>query len=119
MLAREAAISLPIAQRAHLERFEATERLSELFAIEVDVICEEADVDFLSHLGEAAEITVAETGVPQRTFHGLIFEAEFQEEIEAGFRYRLLLRPWLYALTRNVEFKIFQQMSALDINQSV
>ena len=59
---REAVISLPIPQRAHLERFEATERLSELFLIEVDVICEEAEVDFLSHLGDAVEITVSQTG---------------------------------------------------------
>ncbi|HZZ88703.1 MAG TPA: type VI secretion system tip protein TssI/VgrG, partial [Caulobacteraceae bacterium] len=119
MLAREAVISLPIAQRAHMERFEATERLSELYIIEVDVICEEAEVDFLSHLGEAAQITISQDSVPLRTFSGLIFEAEFLEEVDAGYRYRLTLRPWLYALSRNVDSQIFQQKSALEIIQAV
>jgi len=119
MLAREAVISLPIPQAAHLERFEAVERLSEPFVIEVDVVCEEAEVDFLTHLGEGALITVAQEGVPQRIFSGLIFEAEFQEEIEAGYRYHLILRPWLYALSRNLDFVIFQQKSAVQIIQAV
>lgn len=119
MLAREAVISLPIPQAAHLERFESVERLSEPFVIEVDVIAEEAEVDFLSHLGEGALITVAQEGTPQRTFSGLIFEAEFQEEVEAGYRYRLILRPWLYALTRNLDSIIFQQKTAVQIIQDV
>jgi uncharacterized protein involved in type VI secretion and phage assembly len=119
MLAREAVISLPIPQAAHLERFEAVERLSELFVIQVDVIAEEAEVDFLSHLGEGALITVAQEGTPQRTFSGLIFEAEFQEEIEAGYRYRLILRPWLYALTRNLDSMIFQKKTTVEIIQDV
>jgi len=119
MLAREAVISLPIPQAAHLERFEAVERLSEPFVIEVDVVCEEAEVDFLTHLGEGALITVSQEGLPQRIFSGLIFEAEFQEEIEAGYRYHLILRPWFYALSRNLEFLIFQQKSVVDIMQAV
>jgi type VI secretion system secreted protein VgrG len=119
MLAREAVISLPIPQAAHLERFESVERLSELFVIEVDVIAEEAEVDFLSHLGEGALITVVQDGTPVRAFSGLIFEAEFRDEVEAGFRYRLILRPWLYALTRNLDSIIFQNKSALTIIQDV
>jgi type VI secretion system secreted protein VgrG len=117
--AREAAISLPIPQAAHLERFESVERLSEPFVIEVDVICEEVEVDFVTHLGEGVLITISHDGQPVRTFSGLICEAEFQEEIEAGYRYRLILRPWLYMLTRNLDSVIFQQKSAVDIIQAV
>jgi type VI secretion system secreted protein VgrG len=119
MLAREAVISLPIPQSAHLERFESVERLSEPFVIEVDVICEEVEVDFLTHLGESALITVAQEGMSQRTFSGLIFEAEFQEEVEAGYRYHLVLRPWLYALSRNLDSIIFQNKSTKEIIQEV
>ncbi|MEJ0065113.1 MAG: type VI secretion system tip protein TssI/VgrG [Caulobacteraceae bacterium] len=117
--AREAAISLPIPQAAHLERFESVERLSEPFVIEVDVICEEVEVDFLTHLGEGALITVSQEGRPLRTFSGLICEAEFQEEIEAGYRYRLTLRPWLYMLSRNLDSIIFQQKTTVEIIQAV
>jgi type VI secretion system secreted protein VgrG len=117
---RQAVISLPIPQAAHLERFEAVERLSELFSIRAEVICEEAEVDFLPHLGEAALITVAhEDGGAERAFSGLIYEAEFVEEVEAGFRYVLTLRPWLYALSRNLDFKIFQNKTVIDIIEAV
>jgi type VI secretion system secreted protein VgrG len=119
MLAREAAISLPIPQAAHLERFESVERLSEPFVIEVDVICEEVEVDFITHLGEGALITIAQDGSPLRTFSGLICEAEFQEEIEAGYRYHLVLRPWLYLLSRNLDSIIFQKKSTVEIIQAV
>ncbi len=116
---REAAISLPIPQVAHLERFESTERLSEPFVIVADVICEEVEVDFITHLGEAAQITIAQDGSPLRTFSGLICEAEFLEEIEAGYRYRLILRPWLHMLGRNLDSVIFQQKTAVEIIQAV
>ncbi len=116
---REAAISLPIPQAAHLERFEAVERLSEPFVIDVDVICEEVEVDFVTHLGQGALITIFNAGQPLRTFSGLITEAEFQEEVEAGYRYRLILRPWLYLLSRNLDSVIFQQKTAIEIIQAV
>ncbi len=116
---RQAVISLPIPQAAHLERFEAVERLSELFSIRAEVICEEAEADFLPHLGEAALITVAHEDGGERAFSGLIYEAEFVEEVEAGYRYVLTLRPWLYALSRNLDFKIFQNKTVVEIIEAV
>ncbi len=91
-----------------------------MFSIRAEVICEEAEADFLSHLGEAALITVAhEDGGGERAFSGLIYEAEFVEEVEAGYRYVLTLRPWLYALSRNLDFKIFQNKTVVDIIEAV
>jgi type VI secretion system secreted protein VgrG len=116
---RQAVISLPIEQAAHLERFEAVERLSELFVIHADVICEEAEVDFLPHLGEGALITMTEDAASHRALSGLLFEAEFLDEVEAGYRYRLTLRPWLYALTRNLDYFIFQNKTTVQIIEDI
>ena len=113
--AREAAISLPIDGKAVLERFDVMERLSELFVIHAQVLCDEV-VDFYPHLGKPVHITVKDdTGSPVRYFHGLLFEATYVESITAGFRYQLTLRPWLYILSRNIDYIIYQDKSAVDV----
>ena len=113
--AREATISLPIDGKAVLERFDATERLSELFVVHAQVLCDDV-VDFYPHLGKPAHITVSDdTGGPVRYFHGLLFEATYVESVTAGFRYQLTLRPWLYILSRNLDYTIYQDKSSVDI----
>jgi type VI secretion system secreted protein VgrG len=117
MPARQAVISLPVSEIAVLERFEAVERLSELFVIEADVLSEDA-IDFLPALGKGALITVSNEA-NERTFSGLIYEVELSGQSEAGNRYRLTLRPWLYALTKNLDFVIYQKKSVSDILQDI
>ncbi|HVM99755.1 MAG TPA: type VI secretion system tip protein TssI/VgrG [Caulobacteraceae bacterium] len=117
MPARQAVISLPFSQPVLLETFEAVERFSELFVITVDVLAEEP-IDFADSLGKSALITVNSESCT-REFSGLIFETELVDQTSSGNRYRLTLRPWLYALTRNREFFIFQEKSTVDILQDV
>jgi type VI secretion system secreted protein VgrG len=111
---RDATIKLPIGGAA-LERFTASESLSEPYSIEVLVLCRDIGVDFFPHLGAPASIKVSADGEPVRWFHGLIFEAEFLEETASGFRHRLLLRPWLHMLGRNRTYVIHQDKSVVDI----
>ena len=54
-----------------------------------------------------------------RVFNGLLMEAELSDQAENGARYRLTLRPWLHLLTRNRDYAIFQDKSAVDIIKSV
>jgi len=116
---REASIRLPIDGPAVLERFDVIERLSEPFVIHAQVVCEDM-VDFFPHLGEAVTITVKDdTGSPIRYFHGLLFEADYVDVASVGCRYQLTLRPWFYYLTRNLEYKIFQDKTATDIIKDV
>ena len=124
---RQLSISLPGGVEAEIERFDAVERLSELFHVDVQVRCPEP-VDFMAQLGQAVEVTISNDGEHGRIFHGLLFEAEFIEDLRPtsgetalgnGLIYRLTLRPWTYYLTRNLDYVIFQDMSALDIIQQV
>jgi type VI secretion system secreted protein VgrG len=119
MPGRQAVIALPIEQTARLERFDAVEGLSQLFVFTADVVCTDANVDFLPYLGQAAQVTVTQDGDSRREFSGLIYEVEFLEEVDAGYRFRLTLRPWLYALSRNQDFVIFQNKSTTQIIQEV
>jgi type VI secretion system secreted protein VgrG len=114
---RQAVITLPIDARAFLEEFEAVERLSELFEITASVVFPDGPVEFFAHLGGAVVITISDvaSGRQERVFHGLLFEAEFVEDSAVGMRYRLTIRPWAYALTRNLDYTIYQDKGALDI----
>ena len=115
--AREATISMPVylSEPIVLERFDVMERLSELFVIHAQIVCVEV-VDFYLHLGEPVKITVKDdTGSPARYFHGLLFEADYVDQTTAGFRYQITLRPWLYILSRNIDYHINQDKSAIDI----
>ena len=112
---REAKISLEVDGGVVLERFDVMERLSELFVIHAQVLCTEM-VDFFPHLGDPVVITVQdEAGSPVRYFHGLLFEADYVETVAAGHRYQLVLRPWLYILSRNLDYNINQDKNAVDI----
>ena len=115
---RDAVISLPIPARATIERFEAVERLSELFVISVLVLCDDF-VDFFPHLGEPVAIRVSHEGEAVRAFHGLLFEADYVGETGAGHRYHLTLRPWLHILSRNLDYAIFQEKGTVDIIKAV
>jgi len=115
---REATISLSFAPDAVLERFESVEGLSELFVIEAYILNPD-DIDFFDHLGESVTITVNEGDDSERAFNGRLWEAQYVDDQAAGMRYRLVLRPWLYALDRDRDNRIFQDQSATDIIKAV
>jgi type VI secretion system secreted protein VgrG len=116
---REAAISIALGGRKfQLERFEAVERLSELFTIVVDGFSTE-EIDFLPHLAKPVSLTVKESGEVIRYFHGLLTEAALTHADGTGSHYRLTLRPWFYLLDQNRDYRIFQDMTVIDIAKKV
>lgn len=118
---RETAITLPDSIAANLESFISRERMSSLFNIEALVLCDDEGTDFYSVLGEPVAISVYadSSSSPLRYFHGQLYECEYLGISEAGHRYRLVLRPWVYPLTHGQNFKIFQNQSAVDIIKSI
>lgn len=104
-----------------LERFSASERLSELFTFAVDVIAPGGAVDFQPLLGTPVSIAMQELEVSgyTRSFSGLLFEAECVAESDEGVHYRLVLRPWFALLSGNLNIRIFQDKSVLDILSKV
>jgi type VI secretion system secreted protein VgrG len=115
---RQAEITLDIGCEIKLVRFDSRERLGELFDIDAQIIVA-SKVDFLSSLGKPALIELFELGRPVRVFHSLLVEAHFLGEEDQGYHYALKLRPWLYALAHNRTYRIFEDMSGLDIIKRV
>ncbi|MDB5447573.1 MAG: type secretion protein ImpA [Phenylobacterium sp.] len=117
---RDAAISIALGgTQFQLERFESTERLSELFTIVAEGFAHD-EVDFLPHLTKPVSLEVGEAGSPAvRSFHGLLTEAQLTHVDASGSHYRLTVRPWLYLLDQNQNYRIFQDLTVVDIAKKV
>jgi type VI secretion system secreted protein VgrG len=111
---RQAEITLDAGCEIGLIRFTSHEKLGELFRIDADIYAS-SKVDFLTILGKPASIEVFDAGRLIRRFHALLAEADFVGEDGEAYQYRLTLRPWLFALSHNKAYRIFEDMSGLDI----
>jgi len=118
---RQARIEIDLApQRVLLEQMRSHERLSEPFTIEAYVISDGRPIDFLPHLGKPVSLVITSgDGEHLRDFHGLLFEAAYKGSDASGYRYRLLLRPWLHLLQQNLTYRIFQNQTALEVIQKI
>lgn len=115
---RQAEITLAVAGRPKLLRFESRERLSETFSIDAEIVVEEK-IDFLPVLGKPAAIEVFELDETVRFFNALLAEAHFIRQDDDGFHYRLGLRPWTHLLAHNRTYRIFEDKSVVDILKTV
>jgi type VI secretion system secreted protein VgrG len=56
---------------------------------------------------------------PDRTFNGVLVEAQWVGATEDLFVYRVVLRPWLWLLSRTSDCRIWHDKTALDIIKEV
>lgn len=101
-----------------LSRFQAQEAISEPFEVSVDALSSEEDLDFDPVIARSCLVTL-ETHGRQRHFHGLLTEAHWTGVRDGLYAYRLVLRPWLWLLTRLADCRFFQEMTAPDIIRKV
>ena len=97
-----------------LVRVDATEAMSELYVVVADVIAETA-VDMEKELGSPATVTIFQNQHAARYFTGLFTSGQFIGKTEAGFHYRLTLRPSHYLYTLTQSYGIYQDKSASGI----
>src|SRR5438132_334666 len=99
-------------------RYRGTEGLSQLFRFEIEVACDDPDLDIDKVVGTAAVLKITTT-YGERLFHGLItrFETHGQSPSQAFFRVELM--PRLSLLTHRYQSRIFQTKSVPDIIQAV
>jgi type VI secretion system secreted protein VgrG len=97
---------------------EATEGLSELFEYHIECLSEEADIDFDKAIGQQCTLKIKMYG-KERQFSGILVEARWLGSKDTYYSYRILLRPWLWLLSRTSDCRIFQDKKASDIIQEV
>lgn len=101
-----------------LARLRAVEGLSELFTFRIDAHSEQPDIDFQSAIGQQCEIKIKTYG-KERAFAGILTKAEWVGRQDDIYRYRLVLRPWLWLLSRTSDCRIFQEKKAPEIIKEV
>jgi type VI secretion system secreted protein VgrG len=99
----------------------AAEALSELFDFRVQAVSLHPDVDFNSVLGQACAVSlkVGEGEDDYRYFHGVATEATWAGSEEDIYYYDIVLKPWLWLLTRTSDCRIFPRMTPIDIIKQV
>ena len=73
----------------------------------------------LDLLGTLVSLSFTQPGRPDRNFNGCLTRVRYIGASGGAYRYRLLLRPWIWLLSRTQDCKIFQKQSVFDIINSV
>ncbi len=117
---RQGKLTTPLGANALvLASFNAIEGLSELFELRVEAVSDQANLDFSSTLGLGSTIELKTQDDKSRYFHGLMTEARWAGTQEDLYIYQLVLRPWLWFLTRTSDCRIFANMTPLAIIKQV
>lgn len=116
-------LTTPLGQDKLLaERLQGTEQLSDGgFVLHVDALSDDAHIPLKSLIGQAAQVKLRTALGPDehRVWCGLVTEARF-EGANGGFaRYRLRIEPWLALLRQRRDSYVFQDLSVIDIVDSV
>ena len=101
-----------------LARYDITEGISELFEWRVEVVSDDPNIDFESLLCEGCSIS-HQSYSAVRQYHGRLIEAQ-----NAGLRgryrvYNLVMRPWLWLLSRNTDCRIYENKDVKEIIRDV
>ncbi len=101
-----------------LVRFDASEGLSELFEFRIEALSEEADINFDRAIGQQCSLKLKTYG-QEREFNGIMVEAQWLGVKNDYYSYRVVLRPWLWLLSRTTDCRIFQEKKAPEIIKEV
>jgi len=95
------------------------EEVSRLFEYQVVALAEGETIAANDLLGHNAAVSVDLGDQGKRWFHGLIAGFGIEGVDGRHFKYRLILRPWMWLLTRSSNIRIFQDKTAQDIIKEV
>ena len=101
------------------QRMKATEELGRLFEFNIDALADSGTIKPGELLGKTASVALDLPTGAYRYFHGIVSAMGTDGTAERRFRYRLVLRPWLWLLTRRTDTRVFQEMSVQDILKKV
>ncbi|MFM2059616.1 MAG: type secretion system tip protein VgrG, partial [Pseudomonadota bacterium] len=98
----------------------AHEEISRLFEFQVLAISDKSTVAADELLGTTAGVSIeVDDQGAKRWFHGVVAGFGIDGIDGRHFRYRLVLRPWLWLATRSSNIRIFQEKSTPDIVKEV
>ena len=102
-----------------LTRFDGVEALSEIFQFRVEAVSDQQNFDFNQILGLNCAVTFNTADQLQRYFNGVLVEARWLGLRNNLYVYQLILKPWLWLLSRTSDCRIFSSMKPPDIIKKV
>ncbi len=102
-----------------LERFDGVEGLGELFEFRIDALSKQKDINFDGALGQSCTVKLDAYKGKTRIFDGVLVQAQWVEEVDNFFHYRLVLRPWFALLGYRADCRIFLDKNVKDIIKEV
>ncbi len=116
---RLASLKTPLGENVLvLTRFDLGEGISELYEGRVEAISE-TRVDADSAVGQHCTVVMRSHSEHERIFDGILVETQYLGLRNVFHTYRLVLKPWLWLLSRTTDCDIFQEMSVPDIIRKV
>ncbi|MCI0505388.1 MAG: type VI secretion system tip protein VgrG, partial [Gammaproteobacteria bacterium] len=99
-----------------------TEALSSLFEYEVEALSDNDAIDAKKIVGKSVTITLQ--GKAVRQIDGYVIRLSKGDVLETGKekglrQYRMTLVPWLWLLSKRVNCRIFQEMTAVDVIEEI
>ncbi|MEO0669593.1 MAG: type VI secretion system tip protein TssI/VgrG [Pseudomonadota bacterium] len=101
-----------------LLRMDGNEELSGDFEWRVEALSDQAGLDLHALLGTHATVEIDHAD-GTRAFDGIVCEARARGAFENGFRYDLVLRPWLHAASLRRNMRIFHDKTVIEIVEEV
>ena len=95
------------------------EELGKPFEYRVVGLAKQRIADLDGMLATPASVSVMLPDDTLRHFHGVVCSVGYEGQVGKLFAYRLVLRPWLWLLTRRADLRIFQNKSVPDILRAV
>ncbi|HET9957447.1 MAG TPA: type VI secretion system tip protein TssI/VgrG [Polyangiaceae bacterium] len=116
---RHATVVTPLPQELLLLSFEAREQLAQPFEYQLELLAESDDVDLSKLLGESVRVELELADGKTREFTGFVTHASALGQEGRYFKYRAVMRPWLWFLTQSWDCRIFQKETIPEVVKSV
>ncbi len=97
----------------------ATEELGKLFEFDVQALAESGTLNPETLLGKPASVSIGLAAGGERFLHGLVCAVGTAGAGKKMYAYRMVLRPWLWLLTRRTDTRVFQGIGLQDILKKV
>ncbi|CUH78203.1 type VI secretion system Vgr family protein [Tritonibacter multivorans] len=101
-----------------LLRMDGSEEISGPFEWRVEALSFNDQLDLSALLGTHATVEI-DHAQGLRAFDGIVCEAQSRGAFENGFRYDLVLRPWLHVASLRRNMRIFHNKSVIEIVEEV
>jgi type VI secretion system secreted protein VgrG len=116
LMSRRAEITTVFGSQVQFRQLSGTETLSDLYAFEVDLVCDSKTLDVKQPLGTNATVTLETEGLGNRYLDGIVtYFGMHGQDTGAKISYRMVLSPWLWLATRKRGFKIYQHLTVPQI----